>query len=81
MTIDAWVRSVHKIFLVNINVAKSILFGERNNNTNGVKFEWGSIPVCQSMRFFSWFEVYKSVYLVPRQMRKIRLVSLCQLKR
>jgi hypothetical protein len=48
MTIDAWVRSVHKIFLVNINVAKSILFGERNNNTNGVKFRMGvntSLPI------------------------------------
>ena len=26
------------------------------------------------LRFFSWFGVYKSAYLVPRQMRKLRLV-------
>ena len=41
MTIVAWVRSVHKIFLLNINVAKSFVFSEKNNNTNGVKFRMG----------------------------------------
>ena len=52
------------------------MFCEKQLSTNHTRIRTGpaELQIDQSVRFFSWFGVYKSAYLVPRQMRKLRSV-------